>query len=119
MMIQMTMSQSQYFSAKLSKDVKRGNEKKRKIGGICGVAPEGYLNDRINKTVHKDPERFPLIRKAVDLMLTDEYSVQQILNIMNLLEAAEKTIENQLQLDERVDDAKCFIVLPQISFVFH
>ena len=83
MMLQMTMSQSQYFSAKLSKDVKRGNEKKRKIGGITGVAPEGYLNDRINKTVYKDPERFPLIRKAVDLMLTGEYSVQQILNIMN------------------------------------
>ena len=83
MMLQMTMSQSQYFSAKLSKDVKRGNDKKRKLGGICGTAPEGYLNDRINKTVYKDPERFPLIRKAVDLMLTGEYSVLQILDIMN------------------------------------
>ena len=83
MMIQMTMSQSQYFSAKLSKDVKRGNQQKRKTGGITGIAPEGYLNDRINKTVYKDPERFPLLRKAVDLMLTGEYSVQQILNIMN------------------------------------
>ena len=77
------MSQSQYFSAKLSKDVKRCNEKKRKIGGITGVASEGYLNDRINKTVYKDPERFPLLRQAVDLMLTGEYSVQQILDIMN------------------------------------
>lgn len=83
MMLQMTMSQSQYFSAKLSKDVKRGNDKKRKIGGITGVAPQGYLNDRINKSIYKDPERFPLIRQAVDLMLTGEYSVQQILNIMN------------------------------------
>lgn len=83
MMLQMTMSQSQYFSAKLSKDVKRGNERKRKIGGITGTAPEGYLNDRINKTVYKDPERFPLMRKAADLMLTGEYSVQQILDIMN------------------------------------
>jgi site-specific DNA recombinase len=82
MMLQMTMSQSQYFSAKLSKDVKRGNEQKRKHGGICGIAPEGYLNDRINKTVHPDPERFPLLRKAVDLFLTGEYSVQQILDIM-------------------------------------
>ncbi len=70
MMLQMTMSQSQYFSAKLSKDVKRGNQQKRKTGGITGIAPEGYLNDRINKTVYKDPERFPLLRKAVDLMLT-------------------------------------------------
>ena len=41
------------------------------------------------------------------------YDVRALLNgeiDMNLLEAAEKTIENQLQLDERVDDAKCFIV---------
>jgi len=83
MMLQMTMSQSQYFSAKLSKDVRRGNEKKRKLGGLCGIAPEGYVNDRINRTVHSDPERFPLLRKAVDLYLTGEYSVQQILNLLN------------------------------------
>ena len=83
MMLQMTMSQSQYFSSKLSKDIRRGNEKKRKIGGITGVAPAGYLNDRINKKVYKDPERFILIRKSFDLMLTGEYSVQAILKILN------------------------------------
>lgn len=83
MMLQMTMSQSQYFSAKLSKDVKRGNEKKRQNGGLTGPAPEGYLNDRLKKTVHKDPVRFMLIRQAFDLLLTGEYSVQAILRIMN------------------------------------
>jgi site-specific DNA recombinase len=83
MMLQMTMSQSQYFSAKLSKDVKRGNEKKRKLGGITGKAPEGYINDHINHTVHVDPERFPLLRRAVDHYLTSEYSVQQILDLLN------------------------------------
>jgi DNA invertase Pin-like site-specific DNA recombinase len=83
MMLQMTMSQSQYFSAKLSKDVKRGNEKKRKLGGVTGKAPEGYLNDRINHTVYADPERFPLLRRAVDYYLTGEHSVQQILNLLN------------------------------------
>ena len=83
MMLQMTMSQSQYFSAKLSKDVKRGNEKKRQLGGLTGLAPEGYLNDRLHKTVVKDPVRFKLIRQAFDLFLTGEYSVQAILRIMN------------------------------------
>ena len=43
MMLQMTMSQSQYFSAKLSKDVRRGNERKRQVGQLTGRAPEGYL----------------------------------------------------------------------------
>jgi site-specific DNA recombinase len=38
MMLQLTMSQSQYFSAKLSKDVRRGNEQKRKNGGLTGCA---------------------------------------------------------------------------------
>ena len=83
MMLQMTMSQSQYTSAKLSKDVKRGNEKKRKLGGLTGRAHEGYLNDRLNKTVDIDPTRYPLIRKAFDLFLTGEYSVQKILRILN------------------------------------
>ena len=83
MMLQMTMSQSQYYSAKLSKDVKRGMGQKVKMGGVTGVAPEGYLNDRIHKTVIPDSTRFPLLRKAFDLYLTGEYSVQSILRILN------------------------------------
>lgn len=83
MMLQLTMSQSQYFSAKLSKDVKRGNEQKRKNGGITGKAPEGYYNDRLAKTVHKDPERWPLLRRATEMMLTGEYSVPSILKWLN------------------------------------
>lgn len=89
MMLQLTMSQSQYFSAKLSKDVKRGNEKKRQLGGLTGKAPEGYLNQRTSMSgrgdaiVIKDPERFDMIRNAFDLYLTGEYSVQSIHKIMS------------------------------------
>lgn len=83
MMLQMTMSQSQYFSAKLSKDVKRGNEQKRKNGGICGAAPEGYVNDRINKIIEIDPLRFPLLRQAFDMYLTGNYSIQEVLRYLN------------------------------------
>ena len=83
MMLQMTMSQSQYFSSKLSKDVKRGNETKRKNGGLTGVAPQGYLNDLVTKRVVKDPERYSLIRQAFDMFLTGEHSVQDILRVMN------------------------------------
>jgi hypothetical protein len=46
-------------------------------------APEGYINDRIKKTVHKDPLRFPLLREAVDMMLTGNYSVPLILKWLN------------------------------------
>ncbi len=89
MMLQMTMSQSQYFSAKLSKDIRRGNARKREVGQLTGRAPEGYLNYRTalsgrgEATIIADPERFPLIRRAFDLFLTGEYSVQSIHTIMN------------------------------------
>ena len=83
MMLQMTMSQSQYFSAKLSKDVKRGNEAKRKKGGLTGLAPEGYINNRVDKTIKIDPERFPLIRQAFDMYLTGENGVQTVLRFLN------------------------------------
>lgn len=61
-MLQLALSQSQYYSAKLSKDVKRGIEQKLRLGQKPGVAPEGYLNDRVNKLIIPDPMRFPLLR---------------------------------------------------------
>lgn len=83
MMLQMTMSQSQYFSAKLSRDVKRGMDHKIKLGQKPGLAPEGYLNDLHAHTIVVDEQRFPLIRKGFDLMLTGQYSAPQVLDILN------------------------------------
>lgn len=84
-MLQMALSQSQYSSAKLSKDVKRGMDKKVKMGWRPGIAPLGYLNDKSRekgmKKVLVDPERFPLMRKMVDLMLTGSYRPSQILKV--------------------------------------
>lgn len=85
MMLQMTMSQSQYTSAKLSKDVKRGNEKKLKLGWKTGWAPTGYLNtpdlNKGEKIIINDPDRFGLVRQMWDLMLTGNYSVPDVLAI--------------------------------------
>ena len=71
MMLQLALSQSQYSSAKLSKDVKRGMEQKAKMGWMPGVAPAGYLNTPERQTgckvLVKDPARFPLIRKRQPL----------------------------------------------------
>ncbi len=82
MMLQMVMSQSQYFSAKLSKDVKRGNGQKIKMGWKPGWAPTGYLNtpdlEKGSKKIVIDPDRFTLVKKMWELMLTGNYSVPQI-----------------------------------------
>lgn len=66
----------------LSKNVKRGNKTKLERGGWPGVAPIGYLNDKLNKTIIIDEERAPYIGKAFELYATGGYSVKDISNIL-------------------------------------
>jgi len=84
-MLQMALSQSQYESAKKGRDVKRGLEMKAKMGWRPSGAPIGYRNtpgkEKGFKTIENDPERFPLVRRMWDLMLTGNYSVPQIINM--------------------------------------
>lgn len=76
-------SMANQYSRDLSKVVKRGVDTKLKNGWLPWLAPVGYLNDRNTQGIIKDSDRFMLIRKAWDLMLTGSYSVRQILKILN------------------------------------
>ena len=71
----------------LSRNVKRGLKTKVEKGWYPGVAPLGYLNNRLKdqgeKDLLKDPERFPVIRRMWDLILTGTYTPPQILHIAN------------------------------------
>ncbi|MEV6504275.1 recombinase family protein [Streptomyces prunicolor] len=78
MMLQLALSQSQYFSSKLSKDVKRGMEQKVRLGWLPRMAPVGYLNDVAMHTVIDDPERFILVRRMWDHLLTGLYTPPRI-----------------------------------------
>lgn len=69
------------YSIDLSRNVKRGNKTKIEKGGICGPAPHGYKNNKLNKTVEVDEDHFPWVRKMWDLMLTGNYSVPQVCKI--------------------------------------
>ncbi len=71
------------FVLDLSKNTKRGMLGKLEKGWQTGVAPLGYLNDKENKTIINDPERFNLIRKMWDLMLTGNYTPPKILDKAN------------------------------------
>ena len=71
------------FILDLSKNTKRGMQSKLEKGWKNGVAPLGYLNDKENKTITNDPERFNLVRKMWDLMLTGNYTPPKILEIAN------------------------------------
>ncbi|MDO8667641.1 MAG: recombinase family protein, partial [bacterium] len=75
------------FILDLSKNTKRGLKTKYDNGWMPGVAPLGYRNDKFcdkgEKKILTDPERFKLIRKMWDLMLTGNYSVRQIWEMAN------------------------------------
>ena len=67
----------------LSRNVKRGNRAKLERGGWPHTAPQGYLNDRLAKTILVDSLRFPLLRLAWDLLLSGRYSVLEIWKTLN------------------------------------
>ena len=71
----------------LSRDVKRGMYSKVEKGWRPGRAPIGYKNDKGgdqgSKIVHVDEEKFPIVRKMWDYMLTGQYSVSKLVDIAN------------------------------------
>jgi len=78
---------AQKYVDDLSKNVKRGLRTKVENGWFSGVAPPGYLNHTDKQTgsniIIPDPERFSLIRRMWDLMLTGLYTPPQIAKIAN------------------------------------
>lgn len=87
LLMSVELGMANQFVRDLSKNVKRGLKTKAEKGWLPGIAPLGYLNDRYHpkgeKRIIKDPERFPLIRKMWDLMLTNLYTVPQILEMVS------------------------------------
>ena len=77
-MLQIMFGQSKYYSDALSENVKRGNRTKAEKGWRPNQPPLGYLNDKATRTIISDPDRYDLVRKMFDLMLTGAYSPRQI-----------------------------------------
>jgi hypothetical protein len=75
------------FILDLRKNVLRGLKQKLEKGWMPGKAVLGYLNTKTEKTgenyIIKDPERFDILRRSWDMMLTAKYLPSQILNVMN------------------------------------
>lgn len=73
---------AQKYVDDLSKNVTRGLRMKLEKGDWTSIAPLGYLNDR-DKGIIPDPERFDLVRKMWDLMLTGSKSLDDVRRIAN------------------------------------
>ncbi len=79
--MQLEFGMAKKYVDDLSDNVKRGLRAKLEKGWQPGIAPFGYLNDIIKKTIIPDPERFTLVRELWALILTGNYSVQAVLRI--------------------------------------
>lgn len=71
------------FIIDLRKNITRGMEGKVGRGWLPSLAPLGYVNDKASRTIIKDAERFDMVRKMWDLMLTGSYTPPQIRMIAN------------------------------------
>jgi len=81
--MQLEFGMAKKYVDDLSDNVKRGRRAKIEKGWWPGLPPLGYLNDRNTSTIIKDTERFPLMRRMWDMMLSGEYTPHHILKIAN------------------------------------
>jgi site-specific DNA recombinase len=85
LMMSVEFGMANQFVRDLSTGVKRGLKTKVEKGWYPVHAPVGYLNNRLKlkgeKDIIKDPDRFSLVRKMFDLMLTGNYTPPKILEI--------------------------------------
>lgn len=75
--------QANQFIIDLKKNSMRGMVGKADRGWLPSRAPIGYLNDKLEHTIIEDPERFSLVRKMWDMMLTGNYTPPQIREVAN------------------------------------
>ncbi len=69
------------FIIDLRKNSRRGMEGKADRGWLPSRAPLGYKNDLLEHIIIEDSERFHLVRKMWDMMLTGNYTPTKILKI--------------------------------------
>ena len=77
-MLSIIFGYSKYYVDNLSENVKRGNRTKVLKGWRPGNVPIGYRIDSTAKTIVADPDRFDVVRKLWDGMLTGVASPSQL-----------------------------------------
>ncbi len=83
-MLAIMFGQSKYYVDSLSENIRRGNRTKREKGWLPSRAPIGYLNTRSEageKIIIPDPDRFPVLKRMWELLLSGGSSVPQLLDL--------------------------------------
>jgi DNA invertase Pin-like site-specific DNA recombinase len=79
--MQLEFGMAKKYIDDLSDNVKRGQRARANLGWCPGLPPLGYVIEKSSKAIVRDAERFPLLRKMWDLMLTGRYSPRAIVTI--------------------------------------
>lgn len=87
LLLQQMLSQGEYDSERLARDVERGTSKKVEQGWFPGSVPLGYTTDGLQKeqgerTVIPDPARLPIVQRAMEYALTGDYTIAELHNLM-------------------------------------
>ncbi len=82
-MLNIQFGQSKYYVDQLSVNVKRGNKTKREHGWRPSMAPAGYINDKVEKTIFADPDRFPILQRGFKDIIYDRLTVLEALDKIN------------------------------------
>jgi site-specific DNA recombinase len=83
-MLAIMFGQSKYYVDSLSENIRRGNRTKREKGWLPSRAPIGYLNARSEageKIIVPDPDRFAVLKRMWELLLSGGYSAPQLLDL--------------------------------------
>ncbi|PIR50182.1 hypothetical protein COU79_00905, partial [Candidatus Peregrinibacteria bacterium CG10_big_fil_rev_8_21_14_0_10_54_7] len=87
LMMAVELGMANQFLRDLSQNVKRGLQAKVEKGWYPGPAKAGYQNDAAagkgEKIIRPDPIRFPLLRRALRLILAQTHTPMQALHILN------------------------------------
>ena len=77
-MLNMAFGQSKYYVDNLSENTKRGLRQKVKRGEYPSIAPIGYLNDSMTKSVVVDKKKSAIVRKAFSLYAENNSRLEDI-----------------------------------------
>ena len=76
--LNMAFCQSKYFVDSLSENTKRGLRQKVKRGECPRLAPVGYLNNVVKKTIVVDKRKSSIVIKALEMFATGNYRIMDI-----------------------------------------
>ena len=74
-MLSIAFGQSKYYVDALSVNTKRGLRQKVRLGWMPSCAPMGYLNDRLTKTIVKDPKSWLTIKQLFEFYAEGSHTI--------------------------------------------